>query len=304
MTADSGKPPSGGGSNPVLAAGRDGVHAEAVESVRHCRCRASHAAGATGRGGRPARCRGMPFPNPAAMFAALDPVEVERKINELKIIEGWLAMSLNMMQMSIKTMELQKASLEAMRAGHASGVQPPRWRKRLTWPSRSTTDPVRPTRGACSSRSSTRRSPTSARCCRSPTRTRASRSSWRSTRAIACRRSPTATSRSTSRTRSSSISTRPIRRRAGRCSPATRASARWSRRLICEVDNYFVKATDAVIDEAFSTKPEERDPAKLAAAQARRARRVRDVQQGDARRLPRRRAVRRGFRAAIRWWRS
>ena len=29
----------------------------------------------------------------------------------------WLAMSQNFMQMSIKTMELQKASLEAMRAG-------------------------------------------------------------------------------------------------------------------------------------------------------------------------------------------
>jgi hypothetical protein len=58
---------------------------------------------------------GMPFPNPAAMFAALDPVEVERKIAELKIVENWLTMSLSMMQMSIKTLELQKASLEAMR---------------------------------------------------------------------------------------------------------------------------------------------------------------------------------------------
>jgi hypothetical protein len=56
-----------------------------------------------------------PFPNPAAMFAALDPVEIDRKIAELKIIENWLTMSVSMMQMSIKTMELQKASLEAMR---------------------------------------------------------------------------------------------------------------------------------------------------------------------------------------------
>ncbi len=59
---------------------------------------------------------GLPFPNPAAMFATLDPAEIERKIGELRVIEGWLQMSLNMMQMSIKTMELQKASLEAMRA--------------------------------------------------------------------------------------------------------------------------------------------------------------------------------------------
>lgn len=63
----------------------------------------------------------MPFANPAMMLAALDPAEVERKIGELRIIEGWLQMSLNMMQMSIKTMELQKASLEAMRGAQGGG---------------------------------------------------------------------------------------------------------------------------------------------------------------------------------------
>jgi hypothetical protein len=61
----------------------------------------------------------MPFPNPATMFAALDPAEIERKIAELRVIENWLTMSVNMMQMSIKTLELQKASLEAMRGGGA-----------------------------------------------------------------------------------------------------------------------------------------------------------------------------------------
>jgi hypothetical protein len=71
-------------------------------------------------GGTPSMmAAGIPFPNPAAMFAALDPAEVERKINELRVIEGWLAMSLSMTQMSIKTLELQKASLEAMRAAHS-----------------------------------------------------------------------------------------------------------------------------------------------------------------------------------------
>jgi hypothetical protein len=62
---------------------------------------------------------GLPFPNPAAMFATLDPAELSRKIDELKVIEGWLQMSLNLMQLSIKTMELQKASLESLRAAHA-----------------------------------------------------------------------------------------------------------------------------------------------------------------------------------------
>jgi len=74
---------------------------------------------------------GLPFPNPAAMFATLDPVELDRKIGELRVVESWLQMSLNMMQLSIKTMELQKASLEALR-GAKSGNQgdaPPTGRK-------------------------------------------------------------------------------------------------------------------------------------------------------------------------------
>ncbi len=75
---------------------------------------APHAMGGAGMPG------GMPFPNPAAMFAALDPAELDRKIAELRVVENWLTMSLSMMQMSIKTMELQKASLEAMRAGSPS----------------------------------------------------------------------------------------------------------------------------------------------------------------------------------------
>jgi len=40
------------------------------------------------------------------------------------------------------------------------------------------------------------------------------------------------------------------------------------RRLVAEADNYFDKATDPVVDEAFGKKPEERDPAKLATALA------------------------------------
>ncbi len=65
-----------------------------------------------------------PFPNPLAMFATLDPAEIDKKIGELRVIENWLTMSLNFMQMSIKTLELQKASLEALRAGAAAASEP------------------------------------------------------------------------------------------------------------------------------------------------------------------------------------
>ena len=66
----------------------------------------------------------VPFPNPAAMFATLDPAELERKIADMKVVENWLSMSLNLTQMSIKTMELQKASLEALRAAQAPASAP------------------------------------------------------------------------------------------------------------------------------------------------------------------------------------
>ena len=82
---------------------------------------AESAAGA----GAPGMPPGFPFPNPAAMFATLDPAEIEKKIGELKVVEGWLTMSLSMMQMSIRTMELQKASLEALRAGSAAASAGP-----------------------------------------------------------------------------------------------------------------------------------------------------------------------------------
>ena len=50
--------------------------------------------------------------------------EIDRKITELRIVENWLSMTLNMMQMSIKTLELQKASLEAFSAAQQA-MQPP-----------------------------------------------------------------------------------------------------------------------------------------------------------------------------------
>ena len=61
---------------------------------------------------------GMPPQMASAMnpFASFDPAEVEKKINEFKAVEGWLSMQLSMLQMTIKTMEMQKASLEALQA--------------------------------------------------------------------------------------------------------------------------------------------------------------------------------------------
>ena len=67
----------------------------------------------------------FPFP-PNAMnpFMNFDPEEVEKKINEFKIVETWLGMQVSLLQMTIKTMEMQKASLEALRSQAQSFAAP------------------------------------------------------------------------------------------------------------------------------------------------------------------------------------
>jgi hypothetical protein len=74
----------------------------------------------------PAAGPAMAFPSPATMFATIDPVQIERKIAELKVVENWLAKSLSMMQMSIKALELQHAALLALQPKAKDSPQSPR----------------------------------------------------------------------------------------------------------------------------------------------------------------------------------
>jgi len=46
----------------------------------------------------------------------LDPAEIDKRIADLRSIEGWLNMNLNMVKFSIQGLELQRATLKAMRA--------------------------------------------------------------------------------------------------------------------------------------------------------------------------------------------
>ncbi len=43
-----------------------------------------------------------------------DPQEVEKRIQELKSVEAWLQMNLNMLKFSIQALEMQHAALSAM----------------------------------------------------------------------------------------------------------------------------------------------------------------------------------------------
>jgi hypothetical protein len=59
----------------------------------------------------------MSFPLPGMIAPTVDPQEIEKKINELKTVETWLTMNVGFVQMTIKTLEMQKAALESLTAG-------------------------------------------------------------------------------------------------------------------------------------------------------------------------------------------
>ena len=61
----------------------------------------------------------MGFPLPGMVAPTINIEEIERKLAELKSVENWLKMNLGLLQMTIKTLEMQKAGLEALSGGAA-----------------------------------------------------------------------------------------------------------------------------------------------------------------------------------------
>ena len=59
----------------------------------------------------------MSFPVPGMLTPTADPAEIEKKIRELKTVETWLTMNVGFVQMTIKTLEMQKAALDALGGG-------------------------------------------------------------------------------------------------------------------------------------------------------------------------------------------
>ena len=65
----------------------------------------------------------LSFPIPGMFTPTVNVEEIDKKISELKTVETWLTMNLGFVQMTIKTLEMQKAALESL-AGTASKNQP------------------------------------------------------------------------------------------------------------------------------------------------------------------------------------
>jgi hypothetical protein len=73
-------------------------------------------AGMSGLSGSSASAAGTGMGHLASMFQpTLDPAEIDRKLADLAIVEQWLKLNLNFMQMSRQALEMQKAAVESIR---------------------------------------------------------------------------------------------------------------------------------------------------------------------------------------------
>jgi hypothetical protein len=54
-------------------------------------------------------------PVPGLAVPTFDPQEVEKRIAELRSVEAWLNLNLNMLRFSIQGLEMQRAALQAMK---------------------------------------------------------------------------------------------------------------------------------------------------------------------------------------------
>jgi len=65
----------------------------------------------------------MGLPLPGMVTPTLDVSEIDKRIAELKSVETWLTMNLNLLKMTIQGMEMQRATLSAMRGMQAAGAE-------------------------------------------------------------------------------------------------------------------------------------------------------------------------------------
>ena len=71
----------------------------------------------------------MSFPIPGMFQPTMSVEEVEKKIAELQSVENWLKMNLTFVQMTVKTLEMQKSALQSIHdsaAASAASVAKPK----------------------------------------------------------------------------------------------------------------------------------------------------------------------------------
>jgi len=63
----------------------------------------------------------MSFPMAGMAMPTVNVADIEKKIAELKAVESWLTIQVGFMQMTVKTLEMQKAALESLAAAAPKG---------------------------------------------------------------------------------------------------------------------------------------------------------------------------------------
>jgi hypothetical protein len=58
----------------------------------------------------------MSYPMPGMGMPTVSIEEINKKIAELKAVETWLTMNTGLVQMTVKTLEMQKAALDSLNA--------------------------------------------------------------------------------------------------------------------------------------------------------------------------------------------
>jgi hypothetical protein len=64
----------------------------------------------------------MGLPMPGVVAPLLDPKEVDKRISDLKSVENWLTMNLNVLRMTIQGLEMQRATLAAFQSMQSSSA--------------------------------------------------------------------------------------------------------------------------------------------------------------------------------------
>ena len=59
----------------------------------------------------------MSYPVPGMFMPTTSVVDIDKKIAELKGVENWLTMNISFIQMTVKTLEMQKSALATLNSG-------------------------------------------------------------------------------------------------------------------------------------------------------------------------------------------
>lgn len=66
----------------------------------------------------------MSLPLPGMVAPMVDSVEIDKRIADLKSVENWLTLNLNVVKMTVQGLEMQKATLATLQAAQRPGAAP------------------------------------------------------------------------------------------------------------------------------------------------------------------------------------